>query len=61
MELDYLDRGLGCLLGLAVKDALGNTLEFTERDSSPHHAEMLGCGSFGLKPGQSTDDTSTMG
>ena len=58
MEIDYLDRGRGCLLGLAVGDALGTTLEFSRRDSSPHHTEMLGRGPFGLKPGQWTDDTS---
>ena len=58
METGYLNRGVGCLLGLAVGDALGTTLEFSKRDSSPHHTEMLGRGPFGLKPGQWTDDTS---
>lgn len=29
------DRALGCLLGLAVGDALGTTLEFTTRDRGP--------------------------
>jgi ADP-ribosyl-[dinitrogen reductase] hydrolase len=52
-----LDRGLGCLLGLAVGDALGTTLEFEERDSFPRHTEMIGAGPFRLKPGQWTDDT----
>ncbi|MDO5679845.1 MAG: ADP-ribosylglycohydrolase family protein [Pelistega sp.] len=47
----------GCLLGLAVGDALGTTLEFTQRDSQPHHTEMLGGGFYDLKPGQWTDDT----
>ena len=52
------DRARGALLGLAVGDALGTTLEFTERDQQPHHTEMTGGGPFGLKPGQWTDDTS---
>lgn len=48
----------GCLLGLAVGDALGTTLEFMQRDRQPHHTEMTGGGFYGLKPGQWTDDTS---
>lgn len=52
-----LDHATGCLLGLAVGDALGTTLEFTERDTRPHHTEMLGGGVFGLAPGEWTDDT----
>ncbi len=52
------DRARGALLGLAVGDALGTTLEFTERDQKPHHTEMTGGGPFGLEPGQWTDDTS---
>lgn len=52
------DRALGCLLGLAVGDALGATLEFSERDEMPHHTEMTGQGPFNLAPGQWTDDTS---
>nr|WP_245215115.1 ADP-ribosylglycohydrolase family protein [Pararoseomonas indoligenes] len=52
------DRATGALVGLAVGDALGTTLEFTRRDTAPHHTEMTGGGPFGLKPGQWTDDTS---
>ena len=52
------DRARGALLGLAVGDALGTTLEFSRRDQHPHHAEMTGGGPFGLTPGQWTDDTS---
>ena len=51
------DRALGALLGLAVGDALGTTLEFSIRDSLPHHTEMTGGGPFRLAPGQWTDDT----
>ena len=32
---ELLDRARGALLGLAVGDALGATLEFTARDSRP--------------------------
>ena len=45
------DRARGALLGLAVGDALGTTLEFTERDRQPHHTEMTGGGPFDLQPG----------
>jgi len=30
------DRARGALLGLAVGDALGTTLEFSRRDQHPH-------------------------
>ena len=53
-----LDRGLGCLIGLAVGDALGTTLEFEDRDSRPPVTDIVGGGPFGLKPGEWTDDTS---
>jgi ADP-ribosyl-[dinitrogen reductase] hydrolase len=52
------DRALGCLLGLAVGDALGTTLEFTERDTNPPLADIAGGGPLGLQPGEWTDDTS---
>ena len=38
------DRARGALLGLAVGDALGTTLEFSPRDSLPHHDEITGGG-----------------
>jgi len=52
------DRARGALVGLAVGDALGTTLEFSARDALPHHAEMTGGGPFRLAPGVWTDDTS---
>lgn len=52
------DRAVGSLVGLAVGDALGTTLEFCERDSRPPVTEIVGDGPFGLQPGQWTDDTS---
>jgi ADP-ribosyl-[dinitrogen reductase] hydrolase len=51
------DRARGCLLGLAVGDALGTTLEFSRRDTLPRQTEMTGGGPFGLLPGEWTDDT----
>lgn len=52
------DRALGAVLGLAVGDAVGTTLEFTSRDSVPPLTDMVGGGPFGLAAGQWTDDTS---
>ena len=46
------------LLGLAVGDALGTTLEFTRPGSFSPIDDMVGGGPFGLKPGEWTDDTS---
>jgi ADP-ribosyl-[dinitrogen reductase] hydrolase len=51
-------RAVGALLGLAIGDAVGTTLEFRARDSFPPLVEMIGGGPFDLKPGQWTDDTS---
>jgi ADP-ribosyl-[dinitrogen reductase] hydrolase len=51
------DRARGCLLGLALGDALGTTLEFAARDAHPRVNDLVGGGPFGLKPGQWTDDT----
>ncbi|PEQ12685.1 hypothetical protein B2G71_10285 [Novosphingobium sp. PC22D] len=51
------DRAVGALLGLAVGDAVGTTLEFKARDSYPLHCDMTGGGPFRLAPGEWTDDT----
>jgi ADP-ribosyl-[dinitrogen reductase] hydrolase len=53
-----LDRYRGCLLGLAVGDAIGTTVEFKARGSFPPVTDMVGGGAFNLQPGQWTDDTS---
>ena len=53
-----MDRYQGCLLGLAVGDALGTTLEFQPPGSFKPVSDMTGGGPFHLKPGQWTDDTS---
>ena len=52
------DRYRGSLLGLAAGDALGTALEFRTPGSFQPLTDMIGGGSFGLKPGQWTDDTS---
>lgn len=52
------DRYVGALLGLAVGDALGTTLEFKPPGTFRPIDDMVGGGPFGLKPGQWTDDTS---
>lgn len=52
-----LNRAKGCLMGLAVGDAVGTTLEFKERDYE-NITDMVGGGPFQLDPGQWTDDTS---
>ena len=51
------DRAIGALLGLAVGDAVGTTLEFALRDSKAPVTDMVGGGPFRLEPGQWTDDT----
>ena len=46
-----LDRYRGCLLGLAVGDAIGTTVEFKARGSFVPVTDMTGGGVFHLKPG----------
>jgi len=57
MPLDP-DRALGTLLGLAVGDTVGTTVEFKPRGSFAPLTDMVGGGPFRLKPGEWTDDTS---
>ncbi|MGD8206204.1 ADP-ribosylarginine hydrolase Tri1 [Pantoea sp. FN0305] len=52
-----LDKARGALVGLAVGDAVGTTLEFLPRDKGKVE-NMVGGGPFHLKPGEWTDDTS---
>lgn len=51
-------RYRGCLLGLAVGDAVGTTLEFKPPGTFTPIDNMTGGGPFALKAGQWTDDTS---
>lgn len=54
------DKFRGCLIGLAVGDAIGATNEFKSRDFCRRNpvVDMVGGGCWRLKPGQWTDDTS---
>lgn len=56
--MNQRERFRGCLLGLAVGDAVGTTLEFRRRGTFEPLTDMVGGGPFGLLPGQWTDDTS---
>jgi ADP-ribosyl-[dinitrogen reductase] hydrolase len=50
-------RALGCMLGLAVGDAVGTAAEFKPRDSFSGLTDMIGGGPFNLAAGEWTDDT----
>ncbi len=52
-----LDHYRGALLGLAVGDAVGTTLEFKPPGTFTPLDDMVGGGPFRLKAGQWTDDT----
>ncbi|MFN8468017.1 MAG: ADP-ribosylglycohydrolase family protein [Caldilineaceae bacterium] len=51
-------RFRGCLIGLAIGDAVGTTVEFKPRGSFAPLKDMVGGGPFSLPPGAWTDDTS---
>ena len=53
-----LARFTGCLLGLAVGDAVGTTVEFRPPGTFAPVTDMVGGGPFALDVGQWTDDTS---
>ena len=57
MKLDK-EKFRGCLLGLAVGDALGTTVEFSTRGTFEPMTDIVGGGPFSLEAGQWTDDTS---
>ena len=53
-------RARGALIGLAVGDALGTTLEFQPKNTDPHRemvTDIIGGGPFHLPAGYYTDDT----
>ena len=56
--MNELDRAIGALLGLAVGDAVGTTLEFHSPGTFAPIDDMIGGGPFDLEPGEWTDDTS---
>ncbi|NTZ42128.1 hypothetical protein G7A66_03265 [Altererythrobacter sp. SALINAS58] len=51
------NHALGALVGLAVGDALGTTLEFRPRDTYEPLTDITGGGPFRLQAGEWTDDT----
>ncbi len=52
------DRARGALVGLAVGDAVGTTVEFLAPGTFEPLTDMVGGGPFHLEPGEWTDDTS---
>lgn len=54
----FLNRAQGALVGLAIGDALGTTLEFIPKHAVKPISDICGGGPFNLKAGQWTDDTS---
>ncbi len=58
---DKVDRAQGCLVGLAVGDALGATVEFLDPSEIQKqfglHKDLIGQGWLDLEPGEVTDDT----
>lgn len=52
------DRYRGCLLGLAVGDALGAPVEFSMRGAFAPITDLVAGGPFALEAGEWTDDTS---
>jgi ADP-ribosyl-[dinitrogen reductase] hydrolase len=53
-----LDRSKGCFIGLAIGDALGAPVEFSDRGTFKPVTNYQDGGPFNLKAGQWTDDTS---
>ncbi len=56
--INLRQRYAGALVGLAVGDAVGTTVEFRKRGTFAAVTDMTGGGPFSLAPGQWTDDTS---
>lgn len=57
-NISLRDRFVGSLVGLAVGDAIGTTVEFQKRGDFEEVTDMVGGGPFNLIAGQWTDDTS---
>ena len=55
---DTFDTIYGSILGLAVGDAIGTTVETIPSGSFEPLRQMIGGGRFNVLPGQWTDDTS---
>ena len=50
-QASSLDRVLGSVLGLAIGDAVGTTVEFSPRGTFAPATDMTGGGRFRLAPG----------
>jgi len=57
MNFDYFDKSLGCFRGLAVGDALGAPVEFSQRGSFVPVTSYRPSTFHGLNAGEWTDDT----
>ena len=61
IDVNYLDKCYGLLLGAGLGDNLGSFVEFTKKEQENFKVEMAmkmnGGGPHGLIPGQVTDDT----
>ncbi len=55
--MNLIDRYRGCMVGLAVGDAVGTTLEFKAPGTFTPISDMVGGGKFDLRAGEWTDDT----
>ncbi len=63
VKVKFLEQAKGCLIGLAIGDALGATNEFKTREaitSAGLVSEMVGGGWLNLTAGDGTDDTEMM-
>jgi ADP-ribosyl-[dinitrogen reductase] hydrolase len=49
---DDKSRACACLLGLAIGDAVGTTVEFSQRGTFTPVTDIVGGGPFRLKPGE---------
>lgn len=56
--IPLLDRYRGSMMGMAVGDALGASVEFMPPGTFPPLTDMVGGGPHNLMPGEWTDDTS---
>jgi ADP-ribosyl-[dinitrogen reductase] hydrolase len=57
MHIPEREKYRGCLLGLAIGDAMGAPIEFNEPGGFDPVRDLNGGGYFHLKPGEWTDDT----
>jgi ADP-ribosyl-[dinitrogen reductase] hydrolase len=59
--MNMSERVKGALLGVAIGDALGGTVEFIDREEIRHRfgvlKDIVGGGNWKLQPGEVTDDT----